>query len=122
MAEPTDRRPQPGSLEVRAKALQHIVEQAALEVPGTVVRQTTLGSVRGANSPRASVALSGDRARVEVDVACLWPAPLARVAADVRSRVHERLPELAGIRVVSVDVRVGTAAEETTTSTQSRVA
>lgn len=94
-----------GSLNVRAQALQHIVESVALEVPGVHPVEGSLGGVRS-GSPRATVRVRGTSARVTVEVACRWPAPVARVAAGVRDRVLERASELSGVRLGSVDVTV----------------
>jgi uncharacterized alkaline shock family protein YloU len=94
-----------GSLNVRAQALQHIVETVALEVPGVHRLDGALGGVRS-GSPRASVRVRGTTARVQLEVACRWPAPVTRVAADVRSHVLDRASELSGVRLASVDVTV----------------
>jgi uncharacterized alkaline shock family protein YloU len=109
-----------GRLEVRTKALAHIAEQAALEVPRTVSRRTTLGLL-GTTTPKATVSVHGDTARVEVSVACTWPAPLARVADEVRTRVAEQVAHLAGLTVTSVDVTVGAVAPEPDTDDRGRV-
>lgn len=111
---------QRGRLEVRTKALAHIAEQAALEVPRTVSRRSTLGLL-GTTTPKATVAVTGDTARVEVSVACTWPAPLARVADEVRARVAEQVAHLAGLSVTSVDVTVGTVTPEPDTDDRGRV-
>jgi uncharacterized alkaline shock family protein YloU len=94
-----------GTLNVRAQALQHIVETVALEVPGVHRVDGGLGGVRS-RSPRASVRVRGTTARVQVEVACRWPAPVTRVAADVRRHVLDRASELSGVRLGSVDVTV----------------
>lgn len=94
-----------GSLNVRAQALQHIVETIALEVPGVCRVDGGLAGVRP-GSPRASVQVRGTSARVRLEVACRWPSPVTRVAADVRRLVLERASELSGVRLGSVDVTV----------------
>ncbi|GIM65853.1 hypothetical protein Pve01_95600 [Planomonospora venezuelensis] len=95
-----------GSLNVRAQALQHIVESVALEVPGVHLVDGGLAGVRP-GSPRASVRVRGTSARVQIEVACRWPAPVSRIAADVRRHVLDRASELSGVRLASVDVTVG---------------
>ncbi len=94
-----------GQLSVRAQALQHIVETVALEVPR--VRRTS-GSLGGvlSGTPRASVHVRGTTARVSLDVAVAWPAPVSDVAAQVRARVLDRASELSGVRITAVDVKV----------------
>jgi uncharacterized alkaline shock family protein YloU len=107
--------PQPaaerGTLEVRSKALQHVAERATLDVPGTVVQHRSLGGVLGGGTPRASVSVRGGRARIEVTVACRWPAPVARIAEDVRARVGQQATALTGVQVLSVDVTVQAASD-----------
>jgi uncharacterized alkaline shock family protein YloU len=94
-----------GQLSVRAQALQHVVESVALEVPR--VRRTS-GSLAGVRSgtPHASVHVRGTTARVDLDVAVAWPAPVSEVAAQVRAAVLDRASELSGVRITSVDVTV----------------
>ena len=94
-----------GSLNVRAQALQHIVETVALEVPGVRRTDGGLAGVRS-GSPRASVRVRGTNARVRLEVACRWPAPVNRIATDVRRHVLDRASELSGVRLASVDVTV----------------
>jgi uncharacterized alkaline shock family protein YloU len=100
---------------VRAKALQSIAEQAAREVPRTVVRRARLAGLTSSASPQARVALSGSsdgpQARIDVDVLCRWPAPLSAVAEQVREHVTTRATTLSGISVTSVDVTVGATTE-----------
>jgi uncharacterized alkaline shock family protein YloU len=94
-----------GQLSVRAHALQHIVESVALEVPR--VRRTS-GSLAGVRNgtPHASVHVRGTTARVSLDVAVAWPAPVSEVAAQVRDTVLDRASELSGVRITAVDVTV----------------
>lgn len=95
-----------GTLDVRTRALAHLVERAALEAAGSVRHRTTLGRVRGGDLPRASLSVHGHDARVSLDVACHWPADLSAVAADVRDRVRDRVSSLSGLSITSVDVTV----------------
>ncbi|NYE34971.1 putative alkaline shock family protein YloU [Nocardioides cavernae] len=94
-----------GNLSVRAQALQHVVESVALEVPGVVRTEGGLPGVRP-STPRASVRVRGTSARVTVEVACRWPAPVTRIAAEVRDHVLDRASELSGVRLGTVDVTV----------------
>lgn len=100
--------PDPGSrgqLSVRARALQHVVESVALEVPRVRRTDSSLAGVRSA-TPHASVHVRGSAARVSLQVACDWPAPVAQVAEQVREHVLDRAPGLTGVRITSVDVTV----------------
>lgn len=94
-----------GGLQVKAHALRHIVEAAAREVAGVTPTDGGLAGVRS-GTPHASVTVRGATARVDLQVACSWPAPVSQVAADVRDRVLQRAAELSGVRIASVDVTV----------------
>lgn len=94
-----------GQLSVHAQALQHVVESVALEVPGVVRTQGGLPGVRS-SSPRATVRVRGTSARVSIEVACRWPAPVSDIAARVRDHVLDRASELSGVRLGTVDVTV----------------
>ena len=95
-----------GTLDVRTKALQHIVERIVLDTPGTVARTGTLGRIVGATSPRVAITMQGQRARVTVDVAAHWPCQVTRIAAVVRDRVRDEATQLSGVNIRSVDVTV----------------
>ncbi|WP_157559739.1 Asp23/Gls24 family envelope stress response protein [Nocardioides sp. Soil777] len=101
-ADPAER----GTLDVRTKAIQHIVERAVLDTPGTVAHQGALGKLIGTGSPRASITMEGRRARVEVDVAAVWPSPVTRIATDVRDRVLHEAVRQSGVFIRTVDVTV----------------
>ena len=77
LADPDER----GTLDLRVKAIQRIVEQVVRETPGTVSHRSTLGRLTGSNTPRATVSIQANSARVAVQVACVWPCPVAQVVA-----------------------------------------
>lgn len=95
-----------GTLDVRTRAIQHIVERAVLDTPGTVAHRGTLGKLIGTGSPRATITMEGRRARVDVDVAAVWPCPVTRIATDVRERVLREGARLSGVFIRTVDVTV----------------
>lgn len=95
-----------GRLDVRTKALQHIIERLALTVPGSVTHESVMDKVRGAGEPHASVTMEGRSARVHVDVAAVWPARVTELAAGVREVVLREAPRIAGINIRSCDVIV----------------
>ncbi|GAA2012684.1 MULTISPECIES: Asp23/Gls24 family envelope stress response protein [Nocardioides] len=114
LAPPEDR----GRLDVRTRALQHVVERAALEAPGTVSRRPAMGSalgssvgsalgrLTGSGSPQATVTVHGARARVEVDVAAVWPCAVSDIAEGVRATVQRETARISGIDITTVDVTV----------------
>lgn len=100
-----------GRLELREKAVEHLVRLAAAEVddvggPVTRVLGQALGSADLDARPRADVTVTGDLVTVELSVSVVWPAPVSEVADRIRQRVGERLNALAGLRLGHVDVRV----------------
>lgn len=100
-----------GRLEVRQKAVERLVVQAAAEVddvggPVTRVLGQALGSADLDGRPHADVTVTGDLVTVELSVSVVWPAPVIEVAERLRSRVCERVASLAAMRVGHVDVHV----------------
>lgn len=113
---------QRGVLDVRTKAIQHIVERVVTLTPGTVATRTAMGSLRGSNLPRASVSMQGGSARISVDVACAWPCRLSEIVAQVRDSVRTETARMAGSHVRSVDVKIhAVGAEDLAPSERRRV-
>lgn len=102
-ADPTEDR---GTLDVRNKALQRIIEHVALKVPGTVVHRSALGRVTGSAFPKADITAEGRAVRVKLDVAMAWPGNVSRIATAARDAVRHEAFRLSGIEVRSVDVTV----------------
>lgn len=96
-----------GTLTISDRAVQSLVEIAATEVAG-VAHGADSGAGRTLRSdlPSASVLRAGNHARLAVEVAVSWPSSLARVTAEVRDHVIERVAELLPITVDRVDVSV----------------
>jgi len=110
---------QRGSLHVADKVVVAIARAAALGVTGVAPASATSGlisSAIGRDLPRASAKVAGSRARLEIEVATVWPHPAARVAADVREAVTSQLARLAAVQAdavsVTVDAVVRTSAPE----------
>ena len=97
LAEPGAR----GSLHLHDRVIERIAAAAATRVRGVA---PTAASGRGL--PDASCELAGHRARVSVEIAAVWPAPVPQVAMDVRDAVTERLEALAGVQADVVHVTV----------------
>ena len=112
-ADPAER----GTLDVRTKAIQHIVERAVLDTPGTVAHQARWASSSAPRRPRDRHDAGPPRPR-QVDVAAVWPAPVTRIATDVRDRVMHEAARLSGVFIRTVDVTVHVVTP--TTSTTSR--
>lgn len=95
-----------GSLTVAPKVVTKIAEAAAAEVDGTAPHRGGVGHLLGRSLPRADARLAGSRADVSLEVAAVWPHPVATVAARVRDSVTRRLQELADVTVDRADVTV----------------
>ncbi len=97
-----------GRLEIAEQVVQRVAAIAACEVPGVRRVGSGLEGVVGRRYPKVQAQVAGGHVRVRVDIAVGWPAPLARTAAAVRTRVRERLSALVGLTVDVVDVTVAT--------------
>jgi len=95
-----------GILDVKTKAIQHIAEKAVLEIPGTVAHHSALGQFVGGGSPKANITMEGKRARVELDVAAVWPCNVTQISTDVRDRVLSEAARLSGVFIRTVDVTI----------------
>ena len=99
-----------GTLEVRSQALQHLVETVVRRTPGTAAHKAGLGRIGlgqvglGSSYPQASVRLQGGRARITVDVACVWPCRVTEIATRVRDEVLAQGTRLSGVEIRDVDV------------------
>lgn len=98
--DPADR----GRLHIADRVVEKVAEQAALDTRGVVGSGSALRRAVGRDYPKVRVEVAGGRVRITVDVAALWPLPLARTTADVRGAVTDRVQELVGLHVDSVDV------------------
>jgi len=102
----TSRPEERGTLEVKTKALEHIVERVTLETPGTVVHASALGRLTGSRMPKADIKLVGNAARVDLDIAAVWPCCVTEIATGVRDRVLREAPRISGVDIRTVDVTV----------------
>ncbi|GAA1906547.1 hypothetical protein GCM10009737_04150 [Nocardioides lentus] len=110
-----------GRLDLKTRALAHLAEHAASEVPGTVRSGSAVRRSLGRAYPHASASLDAGRASLDLDVAVAWPAPVADVARRTRDHVLERARTLSGIDVRRVDVTVHVvSASEVEETTESR--
>ena len=99
------------STTIGVKALEKIVGQAILRVPGTLTRASNLDKITGRAYPRYQVELtkteSGTQVLVDATIAVAWPAPITDIAVAVRTSVRTHLQVLAGISEATVNVAVG---------------
>ena len=97
-----------GSLAIADRALTRIARQVTLDVPGVAGADTTgaVDRTLGRGYPRVHWHRAGNRARVEVEVAILWPVSAAHVAAAIQAAVRRELERIAGQDVAAVSVAV----------------
>ena len=100
LAEPAER----GRTVIGDAVVERIAVHAAGGVPGVVEVGSGLDKVVGRHYPKASADVAGGRVRLHLEVAVAWPSPLADVCADVRDTVTDRVTELTGLSVDTVDV------------------
>ncbi|PWJ52798.1 Uncharacterized conserved protein YloU, alkaline shock protein (Asp23) family [Quadrisphaera granulorum] len=113
---------QRGHLQVAERVVVAIARAAAMEVPGVATptqgraasKAAGLGSqigeqlqgAVGRTLPRAAAQVAGQRARITVEIALIWPHSAAQVAAAVREHVAARLAEYAAVTTDAVTVTV----------------
>lgn len=93
-----------GRTVIEPAVVERIAVQSATEVDGVTRSGTGLESVIGRRYPKASAQVAGSHAKVDLDLAVIWPHPLADVCASVRDRVSQRVHELTGMEVDRVHV------------------
>jgi uncharacterized alkaline shock family protein YloU len=93
-----------GRLHIADRVVERVAGQAARETDGIVAVGSTLDGAVGRRYPKVDAEVAGGRVRITVEVATLWPIPLARATGDVRAAVTERVEHLVGLQVDSVDV------------------
>ncbi|MDQ2851377.1 MAG: Asp23/Gls24 family envelope stress response protein [Actinomycetota bacterium] len=113
---------QRGTLDVRTVAIQHIVERAASQVPGTVAHSAGLGKLLGKGYPSADIDVRGASTWIRLQIAVVWPTALEEVAARARDQVREHTTRLSGTDVRRVDVTVHVVAADQANDTTRRVA
>ena len=102
VTDPGDR----GSLQVRGRAIEHLVEAAVLTTPGVRRHGKALSGLIGHDLPRVDAVVAGDHVRTAVEVAAEWGRPLATLSADARGRITTALRDHAGLAVGGVTVHV----------------
>lgn len=97
-----------GTTRIAPNVVERIAEVAAGEVAETIaIPRRLLGvSVGSEHTARVKANVNAARASLRVDLAVRYPAPVSKVAEAVRRQITDRLGELAGIAVLSVDVTV----------------
>jgi uncharacterized alkaline shock family protein YloU len=98
-----------GALRVSDRVVEKVTRAAVLGVPGVAPDEATAGTVGralGRTYPHVTCARAGDRARVQLEIALVWPAPAAQVARQVCDAVTGQLSALAGVHVDEIRATV----------------
>lgn len=94
----------PGRLVIADRVVERVATYAAAEVDGVASIGSALERAVGRAYPKADAHIAGDRVRLSIDVAVVWPASLPQVATAVRQHVHDQITALVGLHVDAVDV------------------
>lgn len=100
LADPAQR----GHTTIAGGVVERIARLAATDVPGVEPAGSGLDKVVGRQYPKVNADVAGSRARLAVEIAVVWPYPLADVCAEVRDHIAARLSELTGLSIDTVDV------------------
>lgn len=95
-----------GATTIADQVVVKIATIAARECTESTSAPGAVGRLTGRSLPSADVVVAGGRARVRMRIAVEWPSPLGEAAARVRDRVRDRVGELTGLHVDTVDVEV----------------
>lgn len=96
-----------GSLTIADTVVEKIAVIASGGVDGVAEVGSRMERRVGRGFPRAQARVAGDRVRISVEIAVIWPAVLATVAKEVRDRVTTQVGSSVGYQVDAVDVTAG---------------
>ncbi len=110
-AQQTRRRPpapaaKRGRTTIADKVVERVASIATSEIEAVIDTRRGWTKLVHRGLPRASAIVAGDTCRIQVEVAAIWPAPLAEVASRVRDHVTTQVAALTGVTVAAVDVSV----------------
>lgn len=99
-----------GRIFITERAVSRIVAAAAQSVPGTTQVGKTLDRIAARSFPRYDVLVDAERGVVSIEafIAVTWPAPVTRVAEEVRATITDWVTGMTGLRVTHCNILVGT--------------
>ncbi|WPF66470.1 MULTISPECIES: Asp23/Gls24 family envelope stress response protein [unclassified Corynebacterium] len=99
-----------GRIFITERAVSRIVAAAAQSVPGTTQVGKTLDRIAARSFPRYDVLVDAERgvASIEAFIAVTWPAPVTRVAEEVRATITDWVTGMTGLQVTHCNILVGT--------------
>lgn len=93
-----------GRLDIADRVVEKVATIAATEVDGITKVGQGWERILGRRLPKTDATIAGGRVRINVEIAAVWPTPLADLTARVRDNVSARVSELVGLTVDAVDV------------------
>lgn len=102
LPDPADR----GRTTIADGVVSRIASIAASEIEAVVDTRKGWTKLVRKGLPHADAVVAGDTSRITVEVAAVWPTPLAPLTDRVRAHVTERVGSLVGVTVSRVDVTV----------------
>lgn len=108
-----------GTSAIASRAVAKIAALAAVEIPDAggsgprLLGRSLPGAghlgIRGAgldSLPKVNADVDGSLGFLDVELAVLWPAPVAHVADAVRQHLHDRVGELVGLEIREVNIEI----------------
>ncbi|KQB87371.1 Asp23/Gls24 family envelope stress response protein [Corynebacterium lowii] len=98
-----------GRIFITERAVSRIVAAAAQSVPGTTQVGKALDRIAARSFPRYDVLVDPERGVVSIEafIAVTWPAPVTRVAEEVRATIIDWVTGMTGLRVTHCNILVG---------------
>ncbi len=97
---------QRGTLTIADRVIDRISAYAAGSLDDVVVTRSTLDKMVGRRLPKSSTDIRGNQVRINLEVAVVWPAPLAEVVQKIQETVRSQVESQSGMTVRSIDVTV----------------
>lgn len=107
-----------GSLTVTTAVVEKVAARIAAEPRGLGAPSTSVfGSRSGSRAdfergPKVRAVVAGQTADLDVEVAIRYPAPVQEACDDLRRRLVEEVPRLAGVSLGTVDIVVSRVVRE----------
>jgi uncharacterized alkaline shock family protein YloU len=96
-----------GTLSIDHVVVRKVAQRAADQVPGTATAERRIAGLGvGARGSTAKVSGRDNDVDLALDLALRYPAPVRRVAGDVRAKVTEEVEHITSYHVRSVAVTV----------------
>lgn len=107
-----------GAIHISQDAVAKVAAQAASELPDVGGASHGMGRLPGgdrlgggggpdlARRPKVAAHLDGTQAYLDLVVSVRWPASVPQATSTLRSHLHERVQQLTGLQVRTVNIQV----------------